>query len=519
MEQLQETKRLENPEQPSPPSNDGTNKEEEKKESQADILIRLASVAEFFRNDVDEAYAAIVIADHQEVHKVQSKKFKLWLTKLFFEETGKAPSAEAMNQALGVLEMMALYRGGQNKLHLRTAEKDGIFYYDLADDHWGAVQVSSGKVEIIRKPPIVFYRNRNMKAQVTPDFDGRLNLLLSHVRIQDKLDRLLYLIYIVTCLIPNIAHPVLVISGEKGAAKSTTIRLTRSIVDPVARDLLSMPTSIQDLALVLANNYMPAFDNLDYLSPEKSDLLCTASTGGGFSKRTLYTDDDETILSFKRCVTMNGINIVATRPDLLDRSIIIELQRIKEKERKEESTLWADFERDKPLILGGALRLLAKAMSIYPDITLSELYRMADFTRWGYAIAEAAGVGGKNFLEAYKTNMERSNMEAIEAHPVAAAVIALLDNRHLWSGPIAELLETLELVAIREKINTRVKNWPKAAHVLSMRLKEVKSNLEKKGIRFDIRNQGYAKVVTFEKGDVQSSENETQDDSPDAEME
>jgi hypothetical protein len=158
-------------------------------------------------------------------------------------------------------------------------------------------------------------------------------------------------------------------------------------------------------------------------------------------------------------------------------------------------------------------------MSIYPEITPPELFRMADFTRWGYAIAEAAGVGGEKFLEAYRTNIERSNMEAIEAHPVAAAVIALLDKRAFWSGSIAELLETLENVALREKINIRVKNWPKAAHVLSMRLKEVKSNLEKKGIRFDIRHQGYAKVVTFEKDDVQSSENETQDDSPSAETE
>ncbi|MCY0903250.1 MAG: hypothetical protein OWU32_13900 [Firmicutes bacterium] len=83
-----------------------------------------------------------------------------------------------------------------------------------------------------------------------------------------------------------------------------------------------LPNTLSDLALSLAGNYMPSYDNLDTLSADKSDLLCVAATGGGFSKRTLYTDEDETILFFQRCVTLNGINVVATRPDLLDRSIV-----------------------------------------------------------------------------------------------------------------------------------------------------------------------------------------------------
>ena len=43
----------------------------------------------------------------------------------------------------------------------------------------------------------------------------------------------------------------------------------------------------------------------------------------GFSKRQLYTDDDDIIYHFRRCIGFNGINLRATKADLLDRAIII----------------------------------------------------------------------------------------------------------------------------------------------------------------------------------------------------
>ncbi|MCM3360935.1 hypothetical protein [Niallia sp. MER TA 168] len=476
-----------------------SSKEESKKESQADILIRVGEGAEFFQNDLDEAFAAVIINGHQEVLKVKSKKFKMWLTKQYYDATKKAPTSDAMNQALGVMEMKAAFEGEEHRLQLRVAEKDSAFYYDLADDDWNVVKVEPQTCQVLNEPPILFTRNKNIKAQPLPDFDGDLKQLLRHVRIKNEDDQILYLTYVVTCFIPSIPHAVLVFSGEKGASKSTSMRLTRQVIDPAVQDLLTMPNSMQDLALSLANNYMPSFDNLDGLSAEKSDLLCIASTGGGFSKRTLFTDDDETLLDLLRCVGLTGINVVVTRADLIDRSIIIELDRIPEDERKEERDVWEAFEKDRASIVGGALQALANAMAIYPSVKLNKLPRMADFTRWGYAIAEVLGYGGERFLQAYRKNRNQSNEEAISSHPVAATVVALMKENQSWSGSVASLLCELERVAEQEKINTKVKTFPKAAHILSRRLKEVKSNLEDVGITFDIRHAGDSKKVSIQK--------------------
>jgi hypothetical protein len=46
------------------------------------------------------------------------------------------------------------------------------------------------------------------------------------------------------------------------------------------------------------------------------------STGGGFSTRTLYKNDEETIFSAKRPIIITGIGDVATRGDLLDRALL-----------------------------------------------------------------------------------------------------------------------------------------------------------------------------------------------------
>lgn len=109
------------------------------------------------------------------------------------------------------------------------------------------------------------------------------------------------------------------------------------------------------------------------------------------------------------------------------------------------------------------------------------------------------GYGGERFIQAYRNNRNQSNDEAITSHPVASAVVALMKNNQTWSGSVASLLGELEHVAQREKINTLVKNFPKAAHILSKRLKEVKSNLEEIGISFEIRHNGENKKISIKK--------------------
>ena len=478
---------------------DGADDGDTGKESQSEVLIRLAANTQFFHTPTGDAYATVHLSpSHRCNFKIGSRQFKQWLTKQYYLETGKAPGSDAMAQAIGVLEAMAVIDGPEKKLLLRVAEKAGKFYYDLCNPDGNVVEISPEGFKISDNPPDIFRRTKNMGAQVMPLPTGDAKILAKHINTKTKEDELLFIVTTGTSLVPDIAHPTLVAAGEKGAAKTTIMRKFRKIVDPAFRDLYVLSHSEQDLAIVLANNFAPCFDNIESISPRQSDMLCMASTGGGISKRTLYTDEDETILEFKHCVGLNGINIVATRPDLLDRSVIIELDRIPAKKRKEEALVWKAFEADLPTILGGYFTALSKAMVIYPTVKIDSLPRMADYCRWGYAMAEALGFGGQAFLDAYNRNISRTNENAINEDPVAGAVVAFMRDRSEWQGYVAKLLKELERVAEDEKINVKSRRWPKAAHVLTSRLKEVKSNLEEVGIRYERQHDGGGTQIRLE---------------------
>lgn len=481
----------------------GWNDKESKtdKEKQVDILLDLVKDVEVVADEFGNSYGVIEINGHIEVLKTSNLKFKYYLLKKYYEAKGTPPGQDTINGVINVLRMEGAFNAEQKKVEKRVGRFNDNLYYDLVNTEYEQVKITVNGCEIVNDKHAYFVRGNNMKAQVTPDMTVEYtqlpSLLKKHFRLKNEKDIVLFSSYLVTCFIPDIPHPILVLHGEKGAAKSTTMRMIRSIVDPSIQDIVSMPSAKGDLAVMLANNYMPSFDNFDILSAEKSDMLCMAATGGGFSKRQLFTDDDEIILRFLRCVMLNGINIVATRADLLDRSLLQELDRISESERKTEKEVWQQFEEDKPKILGAILLTLSKAIAIYDTVKLDRVGRMADFTYWGYAVAESLEVGGDNFVEAYLNNQNKANEEAVLSHPVAAAICALMKNRYRYKSSVSGLLRELESVAETEMIDTKVKAFPKAPNMLSMRLKEVKSNLQSMGIDYSIRNIGTNKEITI----------------------
>ena len=54
-------------------------------------------------------------------------------------ETGGAPSSEALQSALNVIEAKAQFDGPERQVHIRVGGLDGRLYLDLADETWRAV--------------------------------------------------------------------------------------------------------------------------------------------------------------------------------------------------------------------------------------------------------------------------------------------------------------------------------------------------------------------------------------------
>lgn len=463
---------------------DGKN---EDKKGQIDILIDIVEDIETYRTSMDETYVTIQIRENNV--NVKSERFKKWIVSQFYNIESKIPTNDNIAKIILLLESRAMNEVNEVLVERRCATVDNCIYYDLKDDSCNVVKVSRDGWEIIKDPPVIFARTKTMYRQVTPERNGNLDILDKWFRYKDENHLIIQKVILVASLIPNIARPIQVLHGEKGSSKTSTMKLVRDIIDPAIVPVVSIPKTIDDLAVYISKNYVPCFDNIDTISNQVSDLLCIAVTGGGHTKRKLYTDDEEQVMFFQRFIVLNGINVVATRPDLLDRCILLELERIPPNERKEEKVLREEFEKDKPIILGAIFETLSKAMSIYDQVELNNLGRMADFTRWGYAIAEVLGIGGDKFLEAYLNNQNNANIEALESHPVGFAMYKFMEDKTVWSGSPTKLLSELEIVAGFEKIDTTNSNWAKTPNVLSRRLNEIKSNLLDVGIEFE-RSKG-----------------------------
>ncbi len=68
--------------------------------TQADILIDLAQSVALFHTPDGSGYADLDINGHRETWPIRAKGFRRWLARRFFEETGGAPSSEALQSAL-----------------------------------------------------------------------------------------------------------------------------------------------------------------------------------------------------------------------------------------------------------------------------------------------------------------------------------------------------------------------------------------------------------------------------------
>lgn len=454
-----------------------------KPEGAAEWLISdvLSSNAVLFHDERNTAYIAY-LGDGSKVDKIDSTAFKQWLHHYYWSKRQKPLPRDVDNQVINTLESHARFEGKRHDLGVRHVKNTQGLWYDLGDG--SAVHVTPGSWQIVNNPPILFRHFQHQLPQVHPvkDEDATVEHLCNFINARDDDDCLLFIVNIVTAFIPGFPHPLLILHGPQGAGKTTPMRLMKKLIDPSAMQDSSLPSSIAEFIQIADHHAFLFFDNLSGLSVKMSDALARCSTGGGFSKRKLYTNDDDIVYQVQRPVALNGINQVAFKPDLLDRSILIELQRITQEARIPEEVFWEGFEDDKPRILGAIFNVLARALAIYPSINLEKAPRMADFTRWSCAITEAMGRPYEDFLGAYQRNIDRQNDEALNASPVAKALIAFMEDRgQPWEGTASELLTYLNKKGFDLNL-TGSEFWPKDPSNLGKRLNDVHTNLSAIGI-------------------------------------
>ncbi|MGB6673742.1 MAG: hypothetical protein WBE34_15035, partial [Candidatus Nitrosopolaris sp.] len=150
--------------------------------------------------------------------------------------------------------------------------------------------------------------------------------------------------------------------------------------------------------------------------------------------RTLFTNDDDTYFSYIRNVGFSGVNLAATKSDLLRRGLIIELERIQTDSQRQVKQIWKEFEQLKPQLHGYIFDVLAKVLKRKQEgnINVKGLPSLADWGEWCELISQEMGNNKEVFIEAFNRNIDAQNEAAIEDSVIAEAIIYLMENQTRW---------------------------------------------------------------------------------------
>jgi hypothetical protein len=432
-----------------------------------------------------------------------------WLRRLMWEHEERAVNGEYLKTAAGTLAAHAEFSGDVRELHTRAAWHEGTLYYELGPGR--VVEVDGAGWRHADTAPVLFRRFPNLKPLPDPVTGGSLKVLGELVNLKGARDRRLFAAYLATVPLPHVGRPILNASGAMGSGKTTVGRVVKRTWDPTAPETVRLDP--RDFLQKASHAYCLMLDNQNTIPEWGADTLCRLVTGEADSRRRLYTDDEDVIVELRRAVLLNGINVPTDRGDVLDRSLVVELERIPDKERKTEEDLWERFEVEHPKLLGALFDVLAKAIARKPSLQLSRRPRLADWGEYAAAVYEVMGLGAETFLSDWDEIVKVQNRSTLDGSPVAQAVIKFMEGRESFEGSATELHKKLESVA--EEIGVSVardKAWPKSARWLWRRIQEVVPLLAAVGIEASRDRDEAGTTIALRKSPTDDASNASRDE-------
>lgn len=478
--------------------------------SKADMLSELIrQESTLFHNDDKEAYVHCCINNqpneegestgvHYEVWALKSEGFKDYAGFKYFEAYDAGVGDSAMKEAIDNLSADAKYSGVKHEVYLRYALHNEIVYIDLCNDQWQVIVIdeSGWKIAENKDIPVKFTRASHMRPIPAPERGGSIDQLWNAFTIKDQDTKHMLCAWMMDAMLTDTDYLMLEVGGEAGSAKSMMQERIKSLLDPSKGNLLVYSGKLDDLPVIALHTYMVSYENMSHLSKQMQDKFCSMCTGAATATRTLHSTHDISIWGVKRPIIINGIVDLATREDMLQRTVCVELPRIEKNRSKKE--LREEWEQQQSQILGALYDLLSKILYQRKVIKIpySEDTRQLDFITNGQAMFNALEVD-----DSFPELFNRSSLNVIERSlnhsPVSLALVRLIDNEHSFAGSMTELLTSLSNKYRPDYYDTKA--WPKSPEGLNSTLKRQYSPLRKRGIQIKKERCSYKRIIVIDK--------------------
>ena len=450
----------------------------ETKALQVKKLLELAGVR-ITNSPSGSSYASYRTGAHLETRSTEDPEFRRWLVRKFLEVKDSCLSQESLKD--GVFLASAHTEEAQQEPHIRVAGDPDEILLDLGLPSWEMVRITSDgwSLEPYRGKPLIV-RPQGSLPLPYPDREGTLEALRPFVN-GSREEFVKVCGFLLASLHPSGPYPVLLISGSQGSAKSTLSRFLVRLIDNRVVTSADLPQKPEEFPVIAQHFHVLNFDNVSHISTDISNSLCRLSTGGGLAKRRLYTDGELSAFGGRRPCILNGIGGLASRGDLVDRAVFLNLDKLHNFATEE--ALEKRWEASAPLIMGGLLNALVGCIKGREGTRLAEKPRMLDAVLWveGAALCGRAPWKNGEFAELMTKNKDEADMEILENDMVASFLMEEMAlNEKLCMKPTELRRRIFEYH--RDSETRRL--CPHSTQLLHKKLEELSPILHRAGIAF-----------------------------------
>jgi energy-coupling factor transporter ATP-binding protein EcfA2 len=462
------------------------------------VLSRLASSARLFRSADGRFCAQVPVGDRLEIYGLKSAGFRDWLIDGFLIDQPEPPSSWAIRRVVGMLEARARFSTGIPEVFVRVGQDgdgaDSSYFLDLGDPGGRAVAIRDQGWQVVDRPGVHFRRPAGLLPLPLPAHDGSIDLLRAYVNLTEP-DFRLMIGWLTAALRPVGPYPILVLNGEQASGKSTLAKILRLLIDPQSCPVLAIPSSAQNLMTTALNGWLLVYENISEIANWLSDCICQLAFGGGFATRTLFTNDERSVIFAQRPVILVGVDDFVLRGDLRDRCVFLHLTAIPPTSRRIERKFWLAFRADYSRILGGVLDAIVGGLRELPSVDLKEWPRMADFAEWGEATSRGLGWGAETFVSTYNDNRKQATDVVLDDSPLAIVLLTAARKGINWSGTPVSLFQVMAQVA-GKKITAGAR-WPKSVHAFGNELRRIAPQLRLHRLSISFERGHSGRIITL----------------------
>jgi hypothetical protein len=310
--------------------------------------------------------------------------------------------------------------------------------------------------------------------------------------------RLALAVWIFAIAFPDLmpAKPMLLCEGEKGSGKSVLVQLVQRAVHGKQKTHQISKNDEKDFGVQILRSPICLLDNMDAFVDWLQDTLAAFTTGEGWTRRKLYTDDQEVEVKPQSFIAITSRNPMSfKRDDVADRCVILRLERREHNQAL--SLLFKKVYDERPALFGEWLWFLNEIVKLIHTGKLTEYaknspHRMADFAALAHVIGDVLGVSNDEVSEMLDAMQAERDVLVTEGDPLVDLLDRWLENQ----GNIGRQVIATDLHRDLSEIAKRYsRSFYKSPATLAQKLRA--QTLQK---QFDVRivgQRGNAKVYEF----------------------